>query len=352
MNNDKPNYVPDTNRLNDVAILRSFAIFSVVLYHCFWSPYLVFESSNIFIASVELSSVYQSFFYTFMGARMPLFIFISGYLFSYLLNKRGKYTSVTGFIKKKFTRLIIPYVIFSLAMGLMFMNLTVTNFLQGYMHLWFIVTLFWCFVIARLLTFANKSLLLQIAIFIISSIAINFEVTRFLCFDKLVKCFAWFWLGYIVMLNRDRLGFIFTLPFILISCFIWLGCALYFEYFPVYDYPSEAFVRNVFLYFSFVFFIFMVFSFVNVALNKKIIKMKPWVDELNKCSYGIYIFHQWLIIIITSKKIGRSFFPWIGTFGTEHSFIFPILLFIVVFTASILIARLFLKTSVGRFLIG
>lgn len=345
--------ISDNNKLDDVAILRTIAIIGVVLYHVFWAFYFS-QYEDYRVATIELSPFYESFFHDWFGARMPLFIFISGYLYSYLFNNRGKYASTPEFIKKKCMRLLIPYFIFATLMLLCFQDFHVTVFFSGYMHLWFILMIFWCFVFIRLFS-KIKNMAVQILVFALFSVGYAFVPMppHYLGLDSFLKFFCWFWLGYIVWYNRETLSFFFRKEWILIFFLIWLSCCCYMQYISPYNRPGENFTRDIFLYFSQIAFVFLIYSSVNKALAKGWIKSKPWIEEINRCSYGIYIFHLWIINLIIHQSFRNTgFFQIIYSYIVNYPVIFPILSFITVFLLSLFITRFLLKTSIGRFLIG
>ncbi len=85
---------------------------------------------------------------------MPVFIMISGFLFSYV-QKNGGYASFTTYIYKKIKRVLVPYIIWGLCVCFL-MKDNVSNLLQGYSHLWFLMFIFEAyisyFLIDRLIT--------------------------------------------------------------------------------------------------------------------------------------------------------------------------------------------------------
>ncbi|MDR1200150.1 MAG: acyltransferase [Tannerellaceae bacterium] len=345
--------IPENNRLDDVAILRTIAIIAVVLYHVYWAFY--FSTNETFrLATVGLSSFYETFFHTWFGARMPLFIFISGYLYSYLFNKRGKYASTTAFIKKKCMHLLIPYFIFTTLMVLCFQDFQVSNFFGGYRHLWFILMMFWCFVFIRLF-YKIKNMAVQILVFILFLFGYGYVPMMLTCFglDTFLKSFCWFWLGYIVWYNREKIQFFFRTAWILLFFFIWFACCYYMEFISSSNWFGQDLTRDVCLIISRIAFVFFIYSIVNKALMKGWIKIHPWIEEMNRYSYGIYIFHHWIIRLTVYQPFrGTNFHQTIYHYIVDHPIIAPILFFFIFFLLSLFITRSLLKTSIGRFLIG
>lgn len=94
-------------RLNNIIVLRAIATIAVVIFHCYceWTTAGRFQC--------PIGSIYEFIFRVVLIGRMPLFVFVSGYLFSHLILDRGKYTTFRGFVKNKFERLLVPFFVFS-----------------------------------------------------------------------------------------------------------------------------------------------------------------------------------------------------------------------------------------------
>ena len=134
--------------LQDISILRSLSIIIVVFFHVYGMMF-----ADHFPATKEL---YHSIYFTFnncwiINIAMPMFVFISGYLFYYQLQK-GKYLTFIPLVKKKFTRILIPYFIFGLIMMATTGAFHPFELLHGgYWHLWFLPMIFWFFIISYFL---------------------------------------------------------------------------------------------------------------------------------------------------------------------------------------------------------
>ena len=77
--------------------------------------------------------------------------------------------------------------------------------------------------------------------------------------------------------------------------------------------------------------------------EKKGYRPKQWVINASNDCYGVYVFHQFIMVYLyyftpLVGAVNSIFVPWIG--------------FIVSFLVSLLLTKLFLKTKTGRFLIG
>jgi hypothetical protein len=324
----------------------------MVLYHAF-TPYLGWQ-----YAQSDLQPRYNSIFLNYLWFILPLFTFVSGCLFSYLFNEKGKYTNVAGFIQKKFFRLILPYFVFSLLMGLTLSNLTWFALFNGYEHLWFMVMLFWCFVAARCLIqikFVQKNLILQLAILGISFfVSLKFYPQNYLYLDYFVRYFCWFWAGYVFMLHKSKLtGFFSTRNMVILFAGYILACILVDLFVPqsdsIYGYKN-GFRYDILKYISYSCFILFAYISIHKVVTRKNFVCPVWIEQVNACSYGIYIFHHWIIRYAFSAN-----FPYQQTvfrFAELHPIIFPITAFLVMFILSFAITKLLLYTKTGRFLIG
>ena len=100
-----------------IGILRVFCVLTVVFFHCYGMMY----ADAHFPSSVE---IYKGLYFHanqcfLINLAMPMFVFLSGYLFQYLL-QLGKYPMWGNLFKKKALRILFPYFLF----GLLFMGTT------------------------------------------------------------------------------------------------------------------------------------------------------------------------------------------------------------------------------------
>lgn len=179
---------------------------------------------------------------------MPLFFLVSGYLFSYTggFEHRG---GVWGTLKSKFSRLVIPYIIWNvlfIAPKIMmadYINDRV-EMTPGYFgmlmlyprnnilgHTWFLFALFEMFVIAILFERWKRNKLLWIPVACVLAIVYCFQVSEvFLAIGDLMKNGVFFWIGLLLgtvscdriremALNRSLL--IWAAAIILGTTFVW-----------------------------------------------------------------------------------------------------------------------------------
>ena len=129
-----------SRRMDDISLIRVFCITTVVFFHCYG---MMFYDSFF----PETIDKYKDLYWTinqcvFINIAMPMFVFISGYLFKYLLSI-GKYPTWGNLLKKKGLRIILPYFVFGVFFMIVTNDLDWTTLFKGlYWHLWFLPMLF------------------------------------------------------------------------------------------------------------------------------------------------------------------------------------------------------------------
>lgn len=131
------------NNLDDVSFIRPILIILMVLYHALcihtgnWAP---IEGMPIIPAYKELGRLAYSFM-------LESFVFVSGYVWAYQRETKGRKDSFWPLCKKKALRLLVPSIIFSAIYMLLYMRdkISIFGVIEGAAHLWFLPMLFWCF---------------------------------------------------------------------------------------------------------------------------------------------------------------------------------------------------------------
>lgn len=211
-------------KLSEVTILRVYAIMSLVAWHCYCS-YTAWGIGNS-----PLDSTYSSAFKVFAPtANMPLFTFLSGYLFFYLFKEKGKYADFRGFLKNKVNRLLIPYLILGFVI-----NLTQIGrgrplwpmFYGAPNHMWYCLMLFYCFMICWLVEkklgqMYNIILAVLSFSFVLLQGGLYLSVESPLGWWMVAYFYSYFYIGFMVFQYADKI-------FPLLSKYnIFLGIFLY-----------------------------------------------------------------------------------------------------------------------------
>lgn len=297
------------NKQINVSIVRVIGCIMVVYFHCicFYTPTWTSETPD---------AVYTLLGRTMHAVDMPIFFLISGYLYSYLYNRQGKYRDVKSFLNGKVLRLMIPYLFWGFFICLVMPDrYQPINLLKGLSHLWFLLTLFNLFVITSIKrSFWTGITFKRVVIVTLASFAI-FCVLR-----KVGSVGSWFclshtllylpvftlglWCGRSAIPHISRLKFAVACLLLLVlvcsgrhllvsySCIIGGGIALY-----------------------------MLYCFQNVKC------IPQWMASIDVCSMGIYIIHHIIIRWMLQYET-------VSHFMLTHKIMAPALMFILVFPAS------------------
>ena len=92
-------------RNNILTVIRDFSMILIVLYHCMCYSVGIWDFNAHPISSLgPIAGMMSSIGLTF-------FVLISGFLYETILTQSNTYNDNSRFIKKKFKRLLIPYLI-------------------------------------------------------------------------------------------------------------------------------------------------------------------------------------------------------------------------------------------------
>ena len=134
------------NRKNHIEILRCLSLLGVILFHTMG----FLDDRNLVDVSPTVLAI-QQFSVYFVGIAVPMFMFMSGYLYKPV----GKH-EIIPFIMKKVLRLLLPYFVFSSLIMLTSGFFSFKELFQGFWHLWFLWALFWCFIFSVFIDYSKK----------------------------------------------------------------------------------------------------------------------------------------------------------------------------------------------------
>lgn len=333
--------------INDLNLLRVFALSMVVLRHSF-AP---------FVGIWGLDEVYETSYYAkILGEyvstiSMPLYVFISGILFSFLRNSLKKYPTYKILFQKKFRRLIRPYLF--LAPLYIFFFTEVNNveefflkFWKGAGHLWFLIMIFVVFLIfypfeEYFKKHMKRGFVLMIVLYCLNPVLWYFGLYPL---SLAFKYIPFFYAGYIFFYNSDNIiSFLDKKLFLLILLHTLLFAITYliFPYYTEGKGLSAWFEMLMFVPMGIlsVSFIFILFSKIGTLSNKF---LNNSIKNINDMSYYIYIFHQPLLMIFFDYKFLRSW---------DEPFLI-LIAFSYVFLTALLLSNMVMKFKIGRKLIG
>ncbi len=302
------------NKLKDIELLKNIAIVLVLLGHagCIyagkWSYSLVHMNSNFIRYITE-------YIYSF---HMPLYVFISGYIYNYMRIKLNKYDNLQSFIQNKFKRLIIPY----LFTGILFMiplqtlfnvytdDISIANrMIVGILlskqpaHLWYLVMLFNIFIIFRVFEsrIRDNKYYINITLLIILNV-ISVLVPNVYQLSNVLRYLIYFYIGYIINENFESIKSIKLSIVFLIHMF------LFNIYYFIIDNISMNIPMKLTLWILQIVIsisgIAYLYISVNVLLKSKNIDSRITnsriYNVINKYNFYIYLLHQPIMLSIIS----------------------------------------------------
>lgn len=298
-------------RFNDISILRVSAMLMVVFYHCL-CPYSIWDGTDFYIGfHVPIWDVVDGML---LQIHLPIFFLISGYLYGYK-RIRGGYSDNVKFVKDKTLRVLVPYAIVGLFLCLL-QDRDISQMLNGISHLWFLMTIFECYVLGMLVDTILKmqerkvQIVMGGLVLFIVLIPYRISVMQFLCLSYIIQYFPFYMLGmlaskmnfgkYTKCKAKTRVLTIILLLFFALQ-------QVYIKKTPITMLLGVSTVSFIFIY----------------ARCLNISKLPSWVTSLDKCSMGIYIVHH---IVIQEMNPCFPFHEW----AVNHYYAYPILQFFIV----------------------
>lgn len=348
--------------LYEFVVLRLVLIFTLVLYHSMapytdaWNAYSGMEDNEVYFWIGRFS-------YYFM---LPAFVFMSGFLFSYTVERKKLKLTFKNTVVTKFNRLIIPSLIFSMVYYLMFFDINVSPYaiglkiVSGSGHLWFLPMLFWCFVCVYLsdkFKINNKVVLLVafiIAVLPMPNVPIGITSTT--------KYFIYFYIGYSMQkgIIRNRVPKNFsTVILICLSLYVvsvlLIGLAdkgysetvktlMLYSLGIEYEIIVKGIIicsRSLLVIIAGISGIMGLYWIIKKNIENK--ELSPKMIKLSNYCFGVYIYQQFILIALyyhTDLPV------------MLNGYVTPWVFMILTLVASLLLTNLLLKTKFGRLLIG
>ena len=277
---------------------------------------------------------------------MPLFICVSGAIFSFCINNKKKYSDFRLFIIKKWKRLMVPYFLVGIFYVMPVMctlkitNLNPINYMKENIilskdarHLWFLWTLFFIFIIFRMFYHRyekSNRLFIGVLLFFISFFS-----------DKLPNIFQlqgisyylfFFCIGYEFDRNKKKIDeFLGNRKWIVILGWIFISFVVLYTYNRALNLITAV--------------IGMLCLYQCIRITKKYIiqiKIYKWIE---RDSFGIYLFHPMIIYVLFYwvKKFG---------FGLKYPIIVCVMIFVITMIASMMFVKIIRWTKYGKLIIG
>ena len=213
-------------------------------------------------------------------------------------------------MKDKTLRVLAPYAIVGLFLCLL-QDRDISQMLNGISHLWFLMTIFECYVLGKLvdmvLRMQERKVQLVMGGLVLFIVLIPYRIPRmqFLCLSNIIKYFPFYMLGMLASkMNFGKYTKYKAKTLVLIIILL-----LFFALQQVYikKTPITMLLAFIFIY----------------ARCLNIPKLPSWVKSLDKCSMGIYIVHH---IVIQEMNPCFPFHEW----AVNHYYVYPILQFFIV----------------------
>lgn len=344
-----------TNILYEVIPIRLFLIVTLVFYHAFavfsgvWTPIAGYPDIPVYGMVDKLS----------YASLLETFVFISGYILGYQVSRKGVelILNAKSYFTKKLKRLILPSILFSILYVLIFNDSNASiqsiaySVLSGAGHMWFLPMLFWCFVFVYLterFSFSKKCMIALLPLMLLASfLPLPFRI------DTAMYYFPFFYAGYYVkkygleIKHSDCKS-----AFALIVCFIlafvlkiniesatqngggsrtaWGG---YFALSHIISLIISKSIRFACAAFGVA---------LLLTLSTKLVKhsdTSKWsfLLKLSDCCFGVYIFQQFILILIGQTKLSQNVNP----------YLYPWIAFAISLVASLLLTVFVRKTKFG-----
>lgn len=324
------------NKCEIYNIIKVMTIILVVIAHI--SRMYTTAGAVPIVVTSEVLAYFTSIIYKF---HMPLFIMVSGGIYSYCL-ECGKYRNTNKFIVNKAKRLLIPYIfwgIFVVAPVMVLLNLTELNYInycvnniilcKDSRHLWYVVTLFFIFLIAIYIRrVENNICLLLFSVFL-------HVICRFISVHVLINNILhyqfYFFVGYFINIYFN----IFLFFVIKVKKLIVFGIGSL----VILSQYDKNIITNDLLAFLGCFNMFSIAIFIELYIPN--IKNTQIYKIIKRDGYGIYLIHPMLIYILF--YIFRNYYI--------NPYVFLLGAFIVVFMMSIFGIGLLRKSKL-RIIIG
>lgn len=325
------------SRLYNIDLLRLFALLLLIVDHSFASFSGFWQKMPGQIDS-PLYSAISLFSWSFM---LQLWVFISGYLFSYSISRKNTNLHLNNLIKNKAKHLLVPCYIF----GFVFLvvdkgfNVCISlkgvfYYLSGLYNLWFLPMLFWVFILAYCLTKVRLNVIYKSIFLLILSI-VSWDIVSLGLGNALYYLF-FFYIGMITEQNKDTINKLIQQNRIIIILIIAtiITFAIFKENQCIIFPPRPNSIQERAISQILIHLVKLPIALSGIALSYGLATkfshvniLKNLVVKFPNYSFGIYLFHQIILMQIyyhspLPSLLGSMLVPWIAlVFTTIISYI-------------------------------
>lgn len=284
---------------------------------------------------------------------LEAFVFMSGYLLAFqelTLNRAID----SNFLVKKFRRLILPSVVFSIVYFVIFYEYKgigsfCYSIINGCGHMWFLPMLFWCFVGGWLLEKVRIKeqwkIVLLVILNLLTIINLPFRLSDACSF------MVYFYAGFLSYKYSDKIKNSITQKRLIISFVLFVVL-----FFLLRILKDTLVISSGHLFFIKLLLLVgdnlcqllyasagLLFFYMAICHYTMRHNLRPYIVKFSTCCFGIYIFQQFILKLLYYKTqfplhVGPYYLPWLS--------------FIITVILSYFLSLIFLKTKAGRFMIG
>lgn len=342
---------PQKQQLHEVTLMRCILAILIVFMHSFTCYNHSWSEPKGFVEIPFYKWLARG---TFAFA-LESFVFISGYLYAFHKITLGRIIKFKTLFWKKFNRLIVPSLFFSIVYYFMFNSYDgggieiIYKIINGCGHMWFLPMLFWCFICAAILDCIKIKVGYKVLILLILSvvpvISLPFQL------NNSIKFMFYFYLGMVVYKNRDRIKCICTRRSLI------LGWSFFIIVFIILRSLRDQIILSgdysivgktlVLIANNLCILIYATLGTLTFYLTSIFYSEKHQIGKMTIAvatySFGIYIVHQFILKYLYYNTtipiiLGPYLLPWCG--------------FIIAIVGSYIISMFLLKSKFGRHLIG
>ena len=326
------------SNLEEVSFMRPVLILLLVLYHSMAIHTGNWEMPNggtVFFAYKALGKIAYAFF-------LESFVFVSGYIWAFQHEIKGKKERLGNLCLKKSLRLIIPTILFGLLYHFLLEegDLTIYHLIEGPGHLWFLPMLFECFLISRFVLYKSESLLFFIPLFFLigiftqTNLPFRLSLTLYYLPFFLLGYSFYDWYG---KLQKCK---IVHISGIWLAFFVAFGGMIFFRPWLVANIKQPIILGASILCSKFLYSLIGTIAFLmtSVYLTTRF-QLPSWYLKLGSFCMGVYIFQQFVLEILYYHSPIPSIVP---------DLLLPILGFTIALAVSLALTYLLRTTKLGK----
>ena len=334
-------------QLNEINVLRPIIIVLLVLYHSF----IIYTGGWPKVDGIEECTAYYWIAKSSYACMLETFTFVSGYLLAHAISNGKKYTFKSLAIKK-FKRLIIPSIVFSIIYSFLFYDKPylsleyIYDIFNGLGHMWYLPMLFWCFLAAYFILHIkikeSYKLMLLILLALSSFVPLPFRMQS--------TCYYLFFFYLGIFIYNKNIKKEIKCKYLLIGGGTAVLIFITFSIIRLHLYEINAIglvnkvLRLLLLNLTKIIYasagsFFLYILSINIASKYRLTNT---LLETNNLCFGVYLLQQFILLILYYKTsmplvCGTYLLPWVG--------------FVITLFLSIVIASIIKKTKIGNSLI-